>query len=331
MHPRTLFSYDKDNVIREGDTVLIYEKHDLAKQVVITPGAYYSAQKGVVKHEDIIQSGERYGTKIYTSNKRSCVTILRPTSDMYTRNLAQRTQILYTPDISQVLMRLELRPGVLVCESGTGSGSLSTSIVKAVMPTGHLYTFEFNETRVGRAKTDFKTLGFDPYVTVTHRDVLNEGFLLETTEENAGGVAEGKIDAVFLDLPRPHVAVAHAFQVLRKKGKLCNFSPCIEQVQKVSQEMARLGFYNIVTIECLSREIQTRRHMYTSLSKDTRPAESQKPEVKEEKEATKGEGIAQGRRNKKKEKDAKKVSKLVSMPQTEARGHTGYLTFAAKF
>ena len=152
-----------------------------------------------------------------------------------------------------------------MCESGTGSGSLSTSITKAIMPTGHLFTFEFNESRVGKAKEDFKTMGFEPYVTVTHRDVLSNGFLLNLEagsdgDEVAYGVTPGSIDAVFLDLPRPHVAVSHAYEVLRKKGKLCNFSPCIEQVQKASQEMARLGFYNIKTIECLSREIYTRKH-----------------------------------------------------------------------
>lgn len=79
-------------------------------------------------------------------------------------------------------MRLELHPGVRVCESGTGSGSLSTSITKAVMPTGHLYTFEFNENRVGRARVDFANLGFRSYVTVTHRDVLANGFLLEADD-----------------------------------------------------------------------------------------------------------------------------------------------------
>lgn len=131
-------------------------------------------------------------------------------------------------------MRLELRPGLRVCESGTGSGSLSTSMIKALMPTGYLFTFEFNESRVGRAKADFETLGFNKYVTVTHRDVLGEGFLLEGSDRKADGVTEGSIDAVFLDLPRPHVAVEHANKVLRRKGKLCNFSPCIEQVQKVS-------------------------------------------------------------------------------------------------
>ena len=131
-------------------------------------------------------------------------------------------------------MRLELRPGSQICESGTGSGSLSCSIIKALMPTGHLFTFEFSEDRVGKARTDFTNLGFKSYVTVTHRDVLSNGFLLEATDDNEGGVAEGAMDAVFLDLPRPHIAVEHAFKVLRRKGKLCNFSPCIEQVQRAS-------------------------------------------------------------------------------------------------
>ena len=157
-------------------------------------------------------------------------------------------------------MRLELRPGVRICESGTGSGSLSTSITKAIMPTGHLFTFEFNENRVTQARDDFARMGFGQYVTVTHRDVLGLGFELEAAEnDSVGGVTEGSMDAVFIDLPKPHIVVPHAFKVLRRKGKVCNFSPCIEQVQKASQEMARLGFYNIMTIECLSRQMNTKK------------------------------------------------------------------------
>lgn len=175
-----------------------------------------------------------------------------------------------------------------VCESGTGSGSLSTSMTKAIMPTGHLFTFEFNEDRVGKAKRDFANMGLTQYITVTHRDLLSSGFLLdaksETDEDNAAheGVQEGSVDAVFLDLPRPHIAVGHAFKVLRRKGKLCNFSPCIEQVQKASQEMAKLGFYNIVTIECLSRELNVRKHQYLPLTAPAKTEQTQEEEKKEE-------------------------------------------------
>jgi len=72
-----------------------------------------------------------------------------------------------------------MRPGAKVCESGTGSGSLSVSIIKSIQPSGHLFTFEFNESRVQHAIDDFERIGVGKFVTVTHRDVLSNGFLLE--------------------------------------------------------------------------------------------------------------------------------------------------------
>jgi len=72
------------------------------------------------------------------------LTLVRPNTHMYSASLMQRTQILYTPDISMITSRLGLFPGMRVVESGTGTGSLSTSILKNIFPEGHLYTFEFN-------------------------------------------------------------------------------------------------------------------------------------------------------------------------------------------
>lgn len=75
------------------------------------------------------------------------------------------------------------------------------------------------------------------------------------------------MDACFLDLPSPETAVKHAFLILKKKGMVCNFSPCIEQVQKVSQELATIGFYDIRTFECLSREMLQETFHYNSIYK----------------------------------------------------------------
>ena len=104
--------------------------------------------------------------------------------------------------------------------------------------------------------------------------------------------------------------------------------------------MARLGFYNIKTIECLSRQINTRHHQFYPLSAATTQEAAAATENTtngaengevDGKSGPNGKKIAQSRKQKLKEKESKKVSRLVTMPQAEARGHTGYLTFATKF
>lgn len=137
-----------------------------------------------------------------------------------------------------ILFQLEVKPGSIVIESGTGSGSLSHSFLRAVKPFGHLHTFDFHEQRCDIARQEFETHGLSDLVTVRkifklnfpnvifihqmwfkmftfslqvyHRDVCEKGF---TDELN------GKVDAVFLDLPAPHVAVLHALKALKSSGE----------------------------------------------------------------------------------------------------------------
>lgn len=42
-------------------------------------------------------------------------------------------------------------------------------------------------------------------------------------------------------------------------GRLCNFSPCIEQVQRVCVKLTELGYEEIFTVECLSRPFEVVR------------------------------------------------------------------------
>ncbi|KAL5552485.1 hypothetical protein UlMin_039886 [Ulmus minor] len=54
-------------------------------------------------------------------------------------------------NISFVIIYLELVPGCVVMESGTGSGSLITSFARAVAPMEYVYTFDFHEQREASA------------------------------------------------------------------------------------------------------------------------------------------------------------------------------------
>lgn len=90
---------------------------------------------------------------------------------------------------------------------GTGSASLSHSIIRSILPDGHLYTFEFHKERAQKAEEEFKDHGLSDYVTVTHRDVCQFGFDLEDVA-----------DAVLLDLPVPWDALPSAKKALKKQG-----------------------------------------------------------------------------------------------------------------
>ena len=50
-------------------------------------------------------------------------------------------------DNSAIIFKLDIMPGKVVVEAGTGSGSLSCAISESLGESGHLYTFEFNKER----------------------------------------------------------------------------------------------------------------------------------------------------------------------------------------
>ncbi len=155
---------------------------------------------------------------------------------MWTKCLPHRTQILYSTDISMILLQLELRPGSVVVESGTGSGSLTHSLARTVSPGGRVHTFDFHEQRAQTAQEEFRFHGLEGVVTAAHGDACSE--------EGFGAALDGRADAVFLDLPHPWDAIGNAKRALKKSGgaRICSFSPCIEQVQKATEKMKEEGF-----------------------------------------------------------------------------------------
>lgn len=44
--------------------------------------------------------------------------VLQPTPELWSLTLPHRTQIIYTPDISMILLQLDLVPGSIVIEAG---------------------------------------------------------------------------------------------------------------------------------------------------------------------------------------------------------------------
>ncbi|KAJ4306447.1 tRNA (adenine-N(1)-)-methyltransferase catalytic subunit trm61 [Collariella sp. IMI 366227] len=210
------------------------------------------------------------------------VHVLPPTPEVWTSSLPHRTQVVYTPDYSYVLHRIRARPGSVLIEAGSGSGSFTHASTRAVYngyPTdgqrkGKVYSFEFHEQRYHKMKKELFEHGLDGLVELNHRDVYNGGFLVDGQSPGA--------DAIFLDLPAPWEALPHLSrrrpQPLpganstpqegkqwvsplnpKKSAHLCTFSPCIEQVTKTVSAMRRLGWVDIEMVEIANRKLHTSR------------------------------------------------------------------------
>jgi len=234
-------------VIEENDFVILHVNFSTLVPIRVTKMT--TSKKGV-EMENVLQTkygglnvfelvGKKFGSKVQMT--KGYAYALHPTPELWTKALPHRTQILYATDIAMILLQLELKPGSVVVESGTGSGSLSHSLIRTIAPNGHLHTFDFHEQRAEKARVEFEEHGLENLVTATHRDVCESGF----------GLTE-VADAVFLDLPGPWKVIPHAKEAFKKSGgRLCSFSPCIEQVQQTSLALQAHGFTEISTIECL--------------------------------------------------------------------------------
>ncbi|KAJ1927134.1 tRNA (adenine-N(1)-)-methyltransferase catalytic subunit trm61 [Tieghemiomyces parasiticus] len=263
------------DVIEEGDLVITYLSQDLMSSIVIDATKTCNNKYGSFSHKDMI--GKKYGSKVISKNGKF-MHLLFPTPELWTLVLPHRTQILYQPDISFISSYLDLTPGKKMIESGTGSGSFSHSIARSLAPNGHLYSFEYHENRFKQASAEFKSHGIDHLVTVQHRDVCANGFGLND-----------EVNAVFLDLPSPWEAVGSAKAAFKQNivGKLCSFSPCIEQVQRTCLALSEHGFTDIIMFEVLVRNhnlrseplptIQTaiQRHANQIAAKDEHEAKKQ--------------------------------------------------------
>lgn len=305
-------------IIKEGDLVILYSNPESLHSVYAKEKAVFDNKFGAFHHDDFI--GKKYGTKVFTRKTGRHMYALSPTPELWSRSLSHRTQIIYTMDASVISFRMDLCPGSVVVESGTGSGSLSHHFARCIMPTGHLHTFEFNESRVLAARKEFEKNGIEKFTTVRHRDVCKNGFTDALNE---------KADAVFLDLPQPSKAIPHAAKALKPNGYICSFSPCIEQVSRTCDALRANGFNRLYICETLTKQFHVKNRDITFppcfMASKPLPDEilNKQTEEKQTNSTVKNKSTTDTRENKKR--------KLIeTKPQPIMKGHTSFLTFARK-
>jgi len=221
-----------------GDRVLLVDNKGRRHLVSLEAGGQFHTHAGIVAHDDLIDHAD--GTTVRTSRGARLVAVL-PTLAEYVLEMPRGAQVIYPKDIGPILVLADVFPGARILESGVGSGALTTALLRAIGPTGHITGYEIRDDFAQRAIANVHGfLGDDVPLDVEVRDVYE-------------GIDERDLDRVMLDLPEPWRVVKHAVSALRTGGILMAYLPTILQVGRLREEIANSPFGMAETVEVLQR------------------------------------------------------------------------------
>ena len=229
------------SIAHEGDLVLLVSPDRKHYLIRLKHGDQWFSHRGGISHDALI--GAALGRTVRTANGYGYLA-LEPSADDLMRDLPRATQIIYGKDAAQIVWRLNLYPGRTVIEAGTGSGALTMLLGRAVMPWGHVYSYETRPDAFDIARGNLANLGLLPYITLRNEDI-------------SGGFHETEVDACFLDLREPWVFLDHAWAALKGSGFFGALVPTTNQVSQLLEGLQARPFGDITVEEILVRPYKT--------------------------------------------------------------------------
>ncbi len=223
-----------------GDKVLLIDGRDRRYLITLGSGKLWHSHLGALAHDDVIGAPE--GTTVTTTGG-SRLLAFRPTLEDYALKMRRGAQVVYPKDIGLILVYADIRPGARVLEAGTGSGSLTLALARAVGDAGRVVSYELREDHHERAVEN---------IALWYSDAKPENL-----ELRVGDVFTESFDETFdrfvLDLPEPWLAVGSVTDALADGGIFCSYLPTVPQVSQTVEALRGGGFGLIRTFEGLVR------------------------------------------------------------------------------
>jgi tRNA (adenine57-N1/adenine58-N1)-methyltransferase len=229
--------------MKPGELTLLFSKDE--SYLVEVSDRVFHTRSGVIELKELRK--KKYGDRIKTHLGKEFVLIKPNVLDILNRKLRRLPQIIMPKDIGMIIAYACIQPGDLVIDAGTGSGFLAILLANYVRP-GKVVTYE-NEKRFFKvAKENIKLSGLSKFIKLKKKDVTK-------------GIDEKNVDVVTLDLKDAKKVIKHAHKALRFGGQLVVYSPYIEQVKEVVNEMKRRKFSEIKIVENIVREWQVEKNV----------------------------------------------------------------------
>ncbi len=225
-----------------GERVLLIDPKGRRYMLTLKTGGEFHSHHGIVAHDILIGSLE--GSRVRSTGGGNMI-VFRPTLADYILKMKRGAQVVYPKDLGLILVYADIFPGAVVVEAGTGSGSLTLALSRAVGPEGRVISYELREDHHEGASGNiiawYEGLGGKP-----ENVDLRLGDIFE-------GIPESGVDRLVLDLPEPWHAFGATTSSLAAGGILCCYLPTIPQVSRTVEAARQAGFEEISTFEGLVR------------------------------------------------------------------------------
>jgi len=231
--------------LQVGERVTLSDPKGRRHSLVLAPGAVFHTSKGGIAHDDLIDGPEGV---VVTSTGGVAYLALRPLLQNFTVTMPRGAAVVYPKDAAQILMGTDIFPGARVLEAGAGSGALSCALLRAIGPTGLLYSYERREDFATIARRNVTTF----FGTEHPAWELRVGDLVEALASDE--VDQGPVDRVVLDMLAPWECIAAVAEVLEPGGVLCCYVATTPQLSNTVETIrAYEGFTEPEVTESIVR------------------------------------------------------------------------------
>lgn len=140
--------------LTEGEWITLTDPKGKMHSVRLQPGKSFHTTKGGIVLDDLIGGPDGV---VVTSVGGMQFLAMRPLMADYTVTMPRGAAIVYPKEAGQIVMAADIFPGARVLEAGVGSGALSLSLLRAIGPTGRLWSFERRDDFAAIARTNVET------------------------------------------------------------------------------------------------------------------------------------------------------------------------------
>jgi tRNA (adenine57-N1/adenine58-N1)-methyltransferase len=227
------------NKVKENETVVLISKANGNKFILkIEDRSQKITRLGVFNPKKLLN--EPYGSEVTLGSQQYW---LLPAKNLdFIETIKRKAQIIIPKDAALIAMYCNLVPGSKVVEGGLGSGALTLFLLNLVGLEGEVTSYEMRKDFAKLASENIK------------RAVKADNWKLKI-KDISNGIEESDLDAVILDLPEPWNVVESAYSSLSPGGILASYSPTVNQVEKMVQQIGKYPFIEIKTYENLQREL----------------------------------------------------------------------------